>query len=229
MGLAVWVSEVGLLSDVFHRSSSSSQENIYPGARVDSTNLFYSYTFAQKLNWPKLWSPQPTLLEYFDDVATRFEIKKYVRFGQEVLEVVWDETNLVWNVTTRAGEKWTGHAVVTCVGQLNRPRIPEIKGAELFKGPKFHTATWDKSIDLAGKRVLVIGTGSSASQMVPEVAKVAGHVTIFQRTKNYTFDNPAYHADIPDGQRYLYARVPMYANWHRVGGLEVGALAFIAV
>ncbi|KAI9011808.1 4-hydroxyacetophenone monooxygenase [Hyaloraphidium curvatum] len=190
-------------------------ENVYPGARVDSTNLFYSYTFAQKLNWPKLWSPQPTLLEYFADVADKFGIKKYIRFKQEVVESTWDEKELVWRVSTKGGETWTTKSLIVAVGQLNRPQIPAIKGADKFKGPKFHTATWDKSVDLTGKKVLVIGTGSSASQMVPEVAEIASHVTVFQRTRNWTFDNPAYHMDISDGQKYLYAHVPSYSSWHR--------------
>jgi 4-hydroxyacetophenone monooxygenase len=190
-------------------------ENVYPGARVDSSNLFYSFTFAQKLNWGKLWSPQPALLEYFDDVASKFGLKKYVRFNQEVVECVWDEKKLVWTIKTNGGETWTTHAIITCVGQLNRPKIPTIKGEEKFKGPKFHTATWDKSVDLTGKKVLVIGTGSSSSQMVPEVAKIASHVTIFQRTANWTFDNAVYHEDIPEGNKLLYAKVPTYAHWHR--------------
>lgn len=132
-----------------------------------------------------------------------------------MLECVWDDKELTWTATTKKGEKWVAHAIVTCVGQLNRPKIPEIKGAEKFKGPKFHTATWDKSVDLKGKKVLVIGTGSSASQMIPEVAKVAGHVTVFQRTANWTFDNAMYHDDIPNGNRFLYARIPTYAHWNR--------------
>lgn len=100
-------------------------ENIYPHARVDSSNLFYSYTFAQRLNWPKLWSPQPTLLEYFDAVADKFDIKKYIRFGEEVLESVWDESRNVWEVRTAKGQKWTTRAIITCVGGFFRP-VPSL-------------------------------------------------------------------------------------------------------
>ncbi|MCL6650256.1 MAG: NAD(P)/FAD-dependent oxidoreductase, partial [Chloroflexi bacterium] len=194
-------------------------ENTYPGARVDVSNAFYSYSFAQKIDWPTHYSTQPVLLEYFQECAREFGVREHVQFNTEVTLLQWDDDRAEWVVHVRRAdgteEQLRANAVISAVGQLNRPKIPDIPGLERFRGPQFHSARWNHSVDLAGKRVAVIGTGASAAQFIPEVAKVAGEVTIFQRTPNWYVPVPHYHDEVPAGLRWLFTHVPHYAHWYR--------------
>jgi 4-hydroxyacetophenone monooxygenase len=194
-------------------------ENTYPGARVDVSNAFYSYSFAQKIDWPTHYSTQPVLLEYFQECAREFGVREHVQFNTEVTLLEWDDDRAEWAVHIRRAdgreEQLRANAVISAVGQLNRPKIPEIRGSERFRGPAFHSARWDHSVDLRGKRVAVIGTGASAAQFIPEVAQVAAELVIFQRTPNWYVPVPHYHDEVPEGLRWLFAHVPHYAHWYR--------------
>ena len=195
-------------------------ENRYPGCRVDVPNHFYSYSFAQSNEWPQHYATQPVLLEYFRACADEFGIRPKVRFETEVLDAVWHEADAVWSVTVRtptgATETIVAHALVSAVGQLNRPKLPDIPGRDSFAGSTFHSARWDPSVDLAGRRVAIIGTGASAAQFIPAVAQEAGHLTVFQRTPPWLLETPEYHDDVPAGTRWLLQHVPCFANWDRV-------------
>jgi 4-hydroxyacetophenone monooxygenase len=195
-------------------------ENRYPGCRVDVPNHFYSYSFAQIADWPQHYATQPVLLEYFRACADEFGLRPRIRFGTEVQDAVWDEDDACWRVTVRtpdgATEVVTGHALVSAVGQLNRPKLPDIPGRDRFAGPAFHSARWDASVDLAGKRVAIIGTGASAAQFIPPVAEAAGHLTVFQRTPPWLIETPNYHDDLPAGTQWLLRHVPCFANWDRI-------------
>ncbi|WP_309642899.1 NAD(P)/FAD-dependent oxidoreductase [Phenylobacterium sp.] len=193
-------------------------ENTYPGCRVDSSNHIYSYSFEPNHNWPQHFSTQPVLLDYFRGVAARYDINKNVRFQTVVEEMAWDEARGVWNVrlkTPSGVEHVEANAVITAVGQLNRPRYPDIKGRESFAGPSFHSAEWRHDVDLAGKRVAVIGTGASAFQFVPEIAPKVASLAVFQRTPPWGFPVPHYHEDVPDGMNWLMEHVPFYDKWYR--------------
>ncbi len=194
-------------------------ENTYPGARVDSSNHAYSYSFAQKFDWPYHHSPQEVLLEYFSDCADEFGIRDDIRFNTEVDSVTYDDARYLWMVKVRDadGQEETieAEAVISAVGQLNRPKMPDIAGVGSFEGPAFHSARWDHSIDFAGKTVGIIGTGSSASQFIPHVADDAEAVHIFQRTPNWYAPAPNYHERVADGFLWLLRHVPTYAQWYR--------------
>ena len=194
-------------------------ENTYPGARVDSSNHAYSYSFAQKYDWPYHHSPQEVLLAYFRDCADEFGIRGDVRFNTEVLSAAFDDDRCLWTVTVRgpdgAEEAIEAEAVISAVGQLNRPRLPDLEGLGSFAGPAFHSARWDHGAELAGRRVGVIGTGSSASQFIPHVADEAAEVRIFQRTPNWYAPAPNYHERVADGFLWLLRHVPGYAQWYR--------------
>ncbi|HEX4184110.1 MAG TPA: NAD(P)/FAD-dependent oxidoreductase [Caulobacteraceae bacterium] len=194
-------------------------ENIYPGCRVDSSNHMYSYSFEPNHQWPQHFSPQPVLLAYFRGVADRYDLRKHIRFETEVIEAVFDEARSLWKVQVRHkdGREETIEAttVITAVGQLNRPRLPEIKGRDSFAGPSFHSAQWRQDIDLTGKRVAVIGTGASAFQIVPEIARKVKSLTIFQRTPPWIFPTPHYHEDVPEGMKWLLETIPFYDKWYR--------------
>ncbi|KQW66495.1 hypothetical protein ASE17_05445 [Phenylobacterium sp. Root77] len=161
------------------------RENIYPGAGCDIPSHLYSYSFAPNPDWPEVYSAQPDILAYIEGVVDRHELGDHIRFGAEVTGAVWDEAAGCWTIDLADGSSVTAQAFVTAWGQLNRPKAPPIEGRESFAGRAFHSAQWDASIDLAGKRVAVIGNGASAIQFVPEIAKVAGRLTLFQRSPNW--------------------------------------------
>jgi 4-hydroxyacetophenone monooxygenase len=208
-------------------------ENSYPGCRVDVSNLFYCYSFAQRDDWPQHFSSQEVLLDYFRSVADRFDLRPLIRFGTEVRSAELDEATMEWTLTVRdaTGEATLqADAIVSGVGQLNRPNIPDIPGAASFAGPKFHSARWDHDVDLTGKRVVVIGTGASAAQLVPEIAEHTEHLTILQRTPAWFLPTPDYRDDVEPEVAWLLRNVPGYTNWLRfwnfwqnVEGLMVAA------
>lgn len=193
-------------------------ENTYPGCRVDSSNHIYSYSFEPN-EWPQYFSTQPILLDYFRKVADKYDLRSSIRFQTEVLECFWDERASRWNVRLRKpdGSEETVEAavVVSAVGQLNRPRLPDIRGRDSFKGEAFHSAQWRHDVDLTGKKVIVIGTGASAYQFVPEIAPKVGELTIFQRTPPWAFPAPHYHQDVEAGKQWLLKHLPTYAAWWR--------------
>ena len=194
-------------------------ENTYPGARVDVSNAFYSYSFAQKIDWPKYFSPQGVLLDYFRACAEEYGVREHIRFGTEVISAVFDEDRCTWALRMRkpdgSEEEIEAQAVISAVGQLNRPKMPDIRGMEDFTGPSFHSARWDHGVDLKGKRVAVIGTGASAAQFIPVIADEVADLQIYQRTANWFFPAPAYHDDVPEGLSWLFLHVPHYMHWYR--------------
>lgn len=161
------------------------RENIYPGCGCDIPSHLYSYSFEPNPDWPEIYSAQPEILAYIKGVAEKHGLYSHLRFDSEVVGATWDEAEQLWRVRTADGAEITAEAFVTAWGQLNRPKLPPIEGRDTFAGTAFHSANWNSSIDLAGKRVAVIGNGASAIQFVPEVAKVAGHLTVFQRSPSW--------------------------------------------
>ncbi|HEX7168060.1 MAG TPA: NAD(P)/FAD-dependent oxidoreductase [Acidimicrobiales bacterium] len=194
-------------------------ENTYPGCRVDVPNNLYSYACAQA-TWSHHFSAQETLLDYFRRCADDFGVRDSIRFRTEVVSAVFDDEACTWRLQIRlpdgSDDTVEVNALVSAVGQLNRPHYPEIAGVDEFAGAAFHSARWDRSVDLRGKRVAVIGTGASAAQFIPVVAEDVAHLTVFQRTPNWLAPTPEYHDEVPAGMRWLFDRVPSYAQWYRL-------------
>jgi 4-hydroxyacetophenone monooxygenase len=193
-------------------------ENTYPGCRVDVPNFLYSYSFAPAM-WPQHFSSQDVLREYFADFATEHNLRDLVRFGTEVRSARWDEGDDRWHLevsTPDGAGTVTANILVSAVGQLNRPNVPDLPGLDSFAGPVFHSARWDHEVELAGKRVAVIGTGASAMQFIPEIAPATGHLTVFQRTPAWLVPSPDYHDVVTDGQRWLFEHLPSYTYWFRL-------------
>ncbi|MEM7768733.1 MAG: NAD(P)/FAD-dependent oxidoreductase, partial [Pseudomonadota bacterium] len=193
--------------------------NTYPGCRVDNPNTLYSYSFEAKHNWPNHFSPQPVLLDYFKSIAEKYGLREHIWFETEVLGAAYDEDAQSWAIDLQpaggATETVSAKAFVSAVGQLNTPKFPDIEGIDRFGGPAFHSARWDHSVDLKGKRVGVIGTGCSALQFIPEIAGDAASVTVFQRTPGWVAPTPEYHEAIAPEKHYLLAEVPFYQVWYR--------------
>ncbi len=194
-------------------------ENTYPGCRVDVGNHFYCYSFEPSDHWTEYFAQQPEIQRYFEDVATKHGIVEHVRFSTEVLRATWDESAGVWHVLVRtpdgSEETLDARAVITAVGQLNRPHVPDIPGIDTFEGPMFHSARWDHSVDHTGKRVVVIGAGASGFQIVPTIAPDVEHLTVFQRTAQWMFPNPNYHEKVPPGMTWAIRHLPFYGRWYR--------------
>jgi 4-hydroxyacetophenone monooxygenase len=195
-------------------------ENTYPGCRVDVPNHFYSYSFAQTSEWTQFFSTQPDLLDYFRRCADDLGLRPLIRFSTEVLEARFDEADQRWSVTTRDADGTeateTYEIVVSAVGQLNRPKFPDIPGIDQFAGPSFHSARWDADVDLTGKRVAVIGTGASSAQLIPEIAATVSELLVFQRTPPWLAPTPNYHDDLPADLSWLMSWIPDYARWDRL-------------
>lgn len=194
-------------------------ENTYPGARVDVANHFYCYSFEPSNDWTHFFAEQPELRAYFTGVMDKYQLGEHVRWQTEVLAADWNDDDGVWTVTARShdGQITTmrARAVVTAVGQLNRPYTPDFDGAGTFGGPFFHSAAWDHSVDLAGKRVALIGAGASGFQIAPAIADAVEHLTVFQRTAQWMFPNPMYHECVGDGVRWAMDHLPFYGRWYR--------------
>jgi 4-hydroxyacetophenone monooxygenase len=195
-------------------------ENSYPGCRVDIQNHMYSYSFAQKHDWPYYFSPRAVLHEYFRDCAERFGLMAHIELETEVQAATWDDDAQLWHVEVRdrSGARRTVDAevFVSAVGQLNRPRFPDIAGRESFAGTSFHSAQWNHDVDLAGKKVAVIGTGASACQFVPTVGAQAAELRVYQRTAPWLIPAERYQQRVAPGFEWALGHVPFYAEWYRL-------------
>jgi cation diffusion facilitator CzcD-associated flavoprotein CzcO len=165
--------------------------NRYPGARCDVESMEYSYQFDEALQqeweWPERYAPQPVILKYLNHVADRFDMRKDIQFNTRVKSAVFDEAANRWTVTTESGARMTAKYCVMATGCLSAPNTPDFKGSDSFKGEIYHTGKWPhEGVDFTGKRVGIIGTGSSAIQSIPIIAEQAAHLTVFQRTPNYS-------------------------------------------
>jgi cyclohexanone monooxygenase len=175
--------------------------NRYPGARVDIQSLEYSYQFDEDLqqewSWSEKYAPQGELLDYANHVADRFKLWPDIQLNTRVAQCRFDEGDGRWHVTTAAGEKASATFLIMATGCLSSVNVPKIAGKDSFAGRTFHTGRWPKeTVDFTGRRVGVVGTGSSAIQSIPIIAQEAKHLTVFQRTPNYS--SPAHNGPLPE-------------------------------
>ena len=221
LGAAIRLTEEGL-DDlvVLERGSDVGgtwRDNSYPGAACDVPSHLYSYSFALNPDWSRAFSPQGEIYDYIRKVTHDSGVRGKIRFGVDVTAVRFDESRGRWTVETaekgaggdRDGTtegRYDARVVVLGVGALCEPRLPEIDGISGFAGPVFHTARWDHSVPLAGRRVAVIGTGASAIQVVPSIAPTVGHLDVYQRTAPWVL--PRVDRGYPRFERALYRRVP---------------------
>ena len=175
--------------------------NRYPGARCDVESYDYSYSFSEDLEqdwrWSERYATQPEILRYINHVADRFDLRNDVHLHQRMTVATWDEQTSHWEVVTESGDRWSSRFLVMATGQLSTTKVPGLPGQEAFTGEIHHTGQWPhEPVDFRGKRVGIIGTGSSGMQMIPLVAEQAGHLTVFQRTANFSV--PATNAFLSD-------------------------------
>ncbi|MGO8873802.1 MAG: flavin-containing monooxygenase [Acidimicrobiales bacterium] len=194
-------------------------ENRYPGCRVDVGNHFYCYSFAPNDHWSEFFARQPELQRYFEDCMHEFGVAEHVRFDTEVTGARWDDQAGRWTVALRGAggreETLQADALISAVGQLNRPKLPDIPGRDTFAGTAMHSARWVEGTELAGKRVAVIGAGASAFQIVPTIAPEVASLTVFQRSAPWMFPNPHYHDAVGPGAVWAFEHLPFYGRWYR--------------
>src|SRR6266478_4479026 len=164
--------------------------NRYPGARFDSESYTYGYSFSEELlqewDWKEHYSGQPENERYLNYVADKFDLRRDIQFNSRVASAVFDESASRWEVQLESGQRMRAQFLIAAVGILSARYVPAFEGLESFQGESFHTSRWPREkVDFTGKRVGVIGTGATAVQMIPIIAKEVGHLTVFQRTANY--------------------------------------------
>jgi 4-hydroxyacetophenone monooxygenase len=194
-------------------------ENRYPGVGVDTPSHFYSYSFELNPEWSHYHPKGAEIQDYLTGVADRHGVRSHVIFNTRVTGAVWDEAACKWRVqlvdNDGVASERTAAAVLLAHGVLNRWKMPDIKGIESFAGPKMHTAGWDTSVDVKGKKVAVIGTGASAAQLVPAIANDVAELTVFQRSKHWVLNNPDINTGVNDNVRFALRMIPHYKEWFR--------------
>lgn len=222
IGMAIKLEEAGIPYAIIEKNDDVGGtwlENRYPGCGVDTPCHFFSYSFAPNPEWSSFFAKRDEILQYIVDCVERYGIRKSIRFGEQVVAARYDEANAVWRVQTRSSDgaerDLTANVLVTAVGALNRPAIPDIKGLADFAGPAFHTAQWNAGVDLTGKRVAMIGTGASGMQTAPSIAGDVARLTIFQRSPHWAIRHPLYHASVGDDVKWAIRHVPYYVSWFR--------------
>jgi 4-hydroxyacetophenone monooxygenase len=193
-------------------------ENTYPGCGVDTPNHAYSYSFGARYRWSRYFSPREEIQDYLQQTAADMNVRPHMQFQTEVKAARWDAGKNVWRVTVEgeAGvEEIEAMALVSAVGQLNLPAVPDIPGMPDFGGRLFHSSNWPSDLDISGKRVAVIGTGASAMQIVPTIADDVASLTIYQRSPQWARPIPRYHEQLGEHAQWLLEQVPFYAAWLR--------------
>jgi cyclohexanone monooxygenase len=209
IGAAIKLEDAGIddfaVLEKSDRLGGTWRDNTYPGCACDVPSALYSFSFAANPDWSRAFAEQGEIQAYLERVAEDRDVIRRIHFGAEVLEAKWNEDEARWRLDTSAGS-YTARVVIAGAGPLHEPRIPALPGLERFKGKVFHSARWDHDYDLAGKRVAVVGTGSSAIQFVPKIQPRVGRLYLFQRTAPWVL--PKFDRQIAPAEKRLYRRLP---------------------
>ncbi|MGH3371282.1 MAG: flavin-containing monooxygenase, partial [Nocardioidaceae bacterium] len=230
LGAAIRLKQAGIDDFlVFERAADLGgtwRDNSYPGCCCDVPSMLYSWSFAPKPDWSRLFAPAAEIWEYQREVAERFGLPAHIRYGHEVLEAEWDDDRQRWQIETGAGSL-TADVLISAVGALHEPAIPALPGLERFAGRTFHSSAWDHDYGLAGRRVAVVGTGASAIQFVPEIQPEVRDLHLFQRTPPWVF--PRSNLPVPGSWQAMFRRLPVTQKLVRralYSLAEVGGVAF---
>jgi 4-hydroxyacetophenone monooxygenase len=193
-------------------------ENRYPGCGVDTPSHLYSLSYFPR-EWSAYFGKRPELDAYLTELADHFDLTRSIRFETTVELLQWEDDAQHWNVTVRnpdgTSEVLTANAVISAVGQLNIPKVPEVEGLGTFEGPAFHSARWPDGLDVRGKRVAVIGAGASAMQIVPAIVDTVAALDIYQRSPQWIMPNANYFRSVDESVHWLMEHVPFYREWYR--------------
>jgi cation diffusion facilitator CzcD-associated flavoprotein CzcO len=228
IGVAISLQKVGIddyaIVESGDRFGGTWQWNTYPGVAVDIPSFSYQFSFERRADWSRVYAPGAELRAYAEHCAAKYELHSKARFNVRVDGATFDEDANLWRITTNNGEELTARHVVDATGVLTHPKRPDIPGVDDFDGITLHTARWDHTQDLGGKRVAVIGTGASAVQVIPAIADEVAHLTVFQRTPIWCL--PKYDAAIPARARWVLGRVPGASQVARLASQSLVELSF---
>ncbi|MEM1281916.1 MAG: NAD(P)/FAD-dependent oxidoreductase [Chlamydiota bacterium] len=189
------------------------RENTYPGAECDIPSALYSYSFEPYPYWEYKWSMQPQILAYMKHVADKYDLLRHIHFEKEMTSAQWMDAESHWAVETRAGDTYRSRSLISAIGQLHHPREPDVKGKDLFEGMHWHSARWRHDVALKDKVIGVIGNAASAVQFIPEIAKTAKKVVVFQRTANWML--PKQDRAYKNWEKKLVVRFPFLLKFYR--------------
>lgn len=194
--------------------------NTYPGVAVDTPSLYYSFSHELNPEWTHFYPAGPQYQAYLQRVVDRYHVRENITFGTAVTALRWDEAAQRWELTLRAADgthaTTTAAAVITAAGYLSRPSIPNVPGRADFAGEQFHTADWDGSVRLSGRRVAVIGAGATAIQIIPSIIDEAAGLVMFQRQPHWVIPKYAGESEVPEPVRWALRHVPFYHQWARL-------------
>ncbi|PJE06116.1 MAG: cyclohexanone monooxygenase [Mycobacterium sp.] len=220
---ALAAADAGVAYQIFDRNDEVGGTwltTTYPGIGVDTPSAYYSLSREVNPEWTSYYPQGAEYQAYLVKLADKYGLRAHTRFGAEVEALWWDEDRAQWQIHSvdRVGNRdiSVARVVITAAGYLNRPRWPELPGRELFAGTSIHSAQWDPSVDLAGRRVAVIGAGCTAVQIVDACVDEVEHLTVFQRQPHWVAPRKRLTDDVPDYRRYLGRHLPYYANWNRL-------------
>ncbi|HJL16931.1 MAG TPA: NAD(P)/FAD-dependent oxidoreductase [Sandaracinaceae bacterium LLY-WYZ-13_1] len=233
LGMAIQLQKRGIHSFTIFEAADEVggtwRDNHYPGCACDVPSHLYSFSFEPKPDWTRKYGEQHEIFEYLKDVTDRHGLREHIRFETPVVAARYDEDEARWHLTTGDGETATADVLVTGTGPLSVPTIPAVEGLARFTGPTFHSARWDHDVDLAGKRVAVVGTGASAIQLVPRIAPEVARLHLFQRTPPWVLPKPdrAFH---PLEKRLFAAAPPLHRAYRYLTywAREWSAFGFVA-
>jgi cation diffusion facilitator CzcD-associated flavoprotein CzcO len=217
IGTAIRLLQAGIRSfTIFERAGEIGgtwRDNTYPGAACDVPSHVYSLSFEQRPDWTRKFSESQEIQRYLLDLVEKWRLRSHLRLNTEIVEARFDEDAGGWALTTDGGETFAARVVVSGMGGLVDPALPDIKGIQTFAGEIFHTARWNHGCDLAGRRVAVIGTGASAVQVVPAIAREVAQLQVYQRTPAWVV--PKFDKVYSEGARWRLARIPLWLRFHR--------------
>jgi cation diffusion facilitator CzcD-associated flavoprotein CzcO len=197
--------------------------NTYPGAAVDTPSRIYSFSFEPNASWTQFYPRGPEFLSYLDRVTDKYNLRDRIQFGTWVEGAEWDEARKIWTVkAVRNGkaETYECNVLIMAVGPNNNPNYPKVKNLDSFKGPVIHSAAWDHSVDLTGKKVVLVGTGCSGVQVATAIADNVGELIIVQRQPEHIIPNPQAHAPVGELERWAMEYIPFVAQWKRLQSLH---------
>lgn len=221
IALAVQLDKLGIPFEIVEKNEDIGgtwHENRYPGCGVDTPNHAYSFSFGPRYRWSRYFSPREEIEDYLHIIVERYGLRDRIRFNTRLTAARWDAEARRWRATLE-GPEGSGQreawALVSAIGQLNDPAIPNIAGLDDFAGPLFHSSQWPDDLDIGGKRLAVIGTGATAMQLVPSIADEVDKVTVYQRSPQWAKPVAGYTGQISQATQWLLEHLPYYAEWYR--------------
>jgi cation diffusion facilitator CzcD-associated flavoprotein CzcO len=218
LGMAIALQRQGVDFVILERADDIGgtwRDNSYPGCACDIPSHLYSYSFEPKPDWKNPFSYQPEIWDYLKGVTEKYGLRRYIQFNSLADRAYWDDDEYRWHVFTTDGREYVAQFLISGAGALHIPSIPDIEGREEFAGPAFHSAQWDHSVDLTGKRVAIIGTGASAIQIVPEIVGQVAELQLYQRTPAWVV--PRGNPEFPVTLRRAMQNVPGLRALVRLG------------